>query len=108
MSTPQRGLAILALVAVVSACIPGDATTEGTQVNALYVQFMVAAAVVFGIVYGLLMFAILRFRRRDDGLPDQVRGNRREDPPLEFRVHWHPTSVWGALHTPSAQPGMAK
>ena len=75
-SVPNRLCALLLVVAL-TACIPGDATTEGTRVNALYAQFMLAAAVVFAIVYGLLTYAIVRFRRRDDALPDQVRGNVR-------------------------------
>jgi cytochrome c oxidase subunit 2 len=67
----------VALAVALTGCIPGDATTEGTQVNALYTQFMLAAAVVFALVYGLLAYAVVRFRRRDDALPDQVRGNVR-------------------------------
>ena len=47
MSSLPRPLLVPALALLVAACIPGDATTEATQVNSLYVQFMVAAAAVF-------------------------------------------------------------
>ena len=52
-------------------------TTEGQEINTLYNVFMVAAAVVFGIVSFLIVWSIIRYRRRGDELPKQIHGNNK-------------------------------
>jgi cytochrome c oxidase subunit II len=67
--------AILA-AALVAGCLPGAATAESRDVASLYAGFLLAAAVVAIVVYGLATFAIVRFRGGpDDPLPVQRRGN---------------------------------
>lgn len=53
------------------------ATTQGSQILELWQLFIIAAAIVGGIVYALIFFAIIRYRRRDDELPAQNEGNNR-------------------------------
>lgn len=53
------------------------ASTQGNQILELWQLFVIAAAVVGGIVYALIFFAIIRYRRRDDALPAQTEGNNR-------------------------------
>ena len=68
------GLAIPALL--LGGCLPGAATAESRDVDTLYTGFLLAAAVVGIIVYGLATFAIVRYRGGpDDPLPVQRRGN---------------------------------
>ena len=70
-----RRLLLVGLAFASWGCLPADATSEARAVSGLYAQFLVAAAVVAALVWGLLTFAVVRFRRRDDELPDQVRGH---------------------------------
>jgi cytochrome c oxidase subunit 2 len=75
----RRTIATLALAGVVvAACLPAPATIEARRTAELYSVFVAAAAVVAVVVLGLILFAILRYRRRgDDRLPAQVRGDNR-------------------------------
>ena len=58
--------------------MPGAATAESRDVATLYAGFLVAAAIVAAIVYGLATFAIVRYRGGPaDPLPVQRRGNLR-------------------------------
>ncbi len=78
----------LLLMFVLAGCLPESATVEGELVSWLYGLFMIAAAVVFAIVAGLIGWSILRYRADDAvGLPPQTRANI----PLEV--------VWWALPT---------
>ncbi len=63
-------------MAVLGACgsYPG-ATEQGRSMHHLYNQYFVAATVVFVLVEGAIVFAALRWRRRDDALPPQFHGN---------------------------------
>ncbi|HET9613758.1 MAG TPA: cytochrome c oxidase subunit II [Candidatus Limnocylindrales bacterium] len=68
-------LAALALVAaLVGGCLPAGKTAQSQAVNTLWGQFMIAAAIVGGIVWGLITIAILRYRRRPStaGIPPQI------------------------------------
>ena len=80
MRRSARRAAIVSLVAIplVAGCYPNAVTAEGRAIGDLYSIFMVIAAGVFLLVYGLATFAILRyrvFRRRDTGEPRQIHGN---------------------------------
>ena len=70
---------------IVAGCIPESATTQARGIADLYVIFLAIGAVVMAVVYGPLTWSIIRYRRRDETLPNQVRGNAR----LEF--------IWTAI-----------
>jgi cytochrome c oxidase subunit 2 len=89
---PQRRAAILLLLAVaallVAGCTdfdprtafpPDAASSQGQATRNLYdVVFLIGAAI-FVLVEGLILFAVLRYRRRkgDDELPPQIHGNNK-------------------------------
>ncbi|MGH2512000.1 MAG: cytochrome c oxidase subunit II, partial [Candidatus Limnocylindrales bacterium] len=65
---------ILALV--LAGCLPTGATEQAHAVNDLWIVFVVAAAVVGLLVWGLVTFSILRYRRPKHGsatMPPQIR-----------------------------------
>ena len=76
----SRSLRVVAWSAVALAaagCVPDAATTEGREVQQLYIGVHVLAVLVGAFVAALITISIVRFRRRrdDDSLPDQHRGN---------------------------------
>jgi cytochrome c oxidase subunit II len=74
----RRALPALVLLAlVVAGCMPTPATTQGQDISDLYLVFVAGGIVVAGVVWGLVTFAILRYRRRDDRLPAQTTGSLR-------------------------------
>ena len=89
---PQRRAAFLLLAAValvVTGCVsdfdirsglpPDAATTQGQAVRDLYnIVFLIGVAV-FVFVEGLILYAVIRYRRRkgDDELPPQIHGNNK-------------------------------
>jgi cytochrome c oxidase subunit II len=60
-----------------AACAPASVTEQGRTIHSLYNFFMWAAAVVFLLVSGLVLWSIVRYRRRDDELPKQIHGDNR-------------------------------
>ena len=86
--TRARGrLARLALLLAVAAasvagCMPAGATTQGKDISSLYDVFLVGGIIVAAIVWVLVTWSILRYRRRDDRLPKQTEGN------LKIEVLW--------------------
>ncbi|MFI5254844.1 MAG: cytochrome c oxidase subunit II, partial [Candidatus Limnocylindrales bacterium] len=69
------------VVAGCSADYPGlfprpAVTAQGQQTEALYHIVFTIAALIFVLVEGLIIWAVLRYRRRDDALPKQTHGNR--------------------------------
>ena len=50
-------------------------TEKGRDIHGLYNILFVAAAVVFVLVEGAIVFAVVRYRRRSDMLPPQFHGN---------------------------------
>ena len=74
---PRVG-ALLALVALTAACglVPPDPhTNQAKQVFWLFNAVLVMGGIVFVGVEGFIVYAIVRYRRRDDRLPTQVHGN---------------------------------
>jgi cytochrome c oxidase subunit II len=63
------------LATLVSGCVPQPATKQGQTIADLWVVFGLAATVVGVIVWGLVTWSIVRYRRRSDGLPPQTPGN---------------------------------
>lgn len=72
-----RWFALAALVVVAAGCAPQSVTEEGQAVYGLYNLFLYIAAVVFVLVSGLVIWSVVRYRRRDDELPKQTHGNNR-------------------------------
>jgi cytochrome c oxidase subunit 2 len=54
---------------------PTPETTQAKDVFTLYVVVFIMGAVVFFGVEGAIIYAIIRYRRRDDRLPDQLHGH---------------------------------
>jgi cytochrome c oxidase subunit 2 len=50
-------------------------TEQGRDIYDLYNILLVAATIVFVLVEGAIVFAVIRYRRRDDQLPPQFHGN---------------------------------
>lgn len=70
-----RPAALVLLALALAGCAPASVTSEGDQIHHLYDLFMGIAAVVFGLVTSLVLWSLLRYRRRDDQLPKQTAGN---------------------------------
>jgi cytochrome c oxidase subunit 2 len=80
MSGPlRRRLRIGALAAAASliaaGCMPAGATTQGQEISQVYDVFLVGGIIVAGIVWSLVTWSVLRYRRRDDRLPEQTTGS---------------------------------
>ena len=84
---------------LLAGCAPQGVTEQGRDIQQLYNFFMVAAAVVFVIVAGLMLWSIVRYRRRGDELPPQIHGNNR----LELAWTILPTILVVVLFVATAQ-----
>src|SRR5205809_1146094 len=73
-----RGV-LLAFALMVPGCAQRGASVQGQKVHALYVLIALMAAPVFIAVEGLLIWSLVRFRRRanDTSLPPQTSGSTR-------------------------------
>jgi cytochrome c oxidase subunit II len=95
-----RPLPPLALGALLLAgCAPAGVTEQGRDTEALYNFFLIAAAVVFILVTGLMLWSIVRYRRKGDELPPQIHGSNR----LELAWTILPTILVVALFVATAQ-----
>lgn len=63
---------------------PEAVTEQGQEFTTLWKGFLITAAVVGLIVYGLIIFAALRFRRRKGDDPDGIPSQRQYQVPLEI------------------------
>ena len=72
-----RWLVVTATVLAAAGCTPQSVTEQGQAIYNLYNLFMYIAAVVFVVVSGLVIWSVVRYRRRDDELPTQTHGNNR-------------------------------
>ena len=54
---------------------PSPVTVQGHDTEGIYRFVFTIAAVIFLLVEGLILFAVLRYRRTDDALPAQTHGN---------------------------------
>jgi cytochrome c oxidase subunit 2 len=75
--TAIRVAAILLPALLLTGCLfpPEPMTTEAEEVRTLYLVIFGLGALVFVGVEGFLIYAIFRYRRRDDRLPEQHHGN---------------------------------
>jgi cytochrome c oxidase subunit II len=72
-----RWLVGTAIVLATAGCAPQSVTEQGQAIHNLYNLFLYLAAVVFVIVSGLVIWSVVRYRRRGDELPTQTHGNNR-------------------------------
>jgi cytochrome c oxidase subunit II len=74
-----RGVALaLSGTLLLAGCAGGSftgATQQARPVHHLYMILFVVATVIFVLVEGLILWAVVRYRRRDDALPPQFHGN---------------------------------
>lgn len=70
----MRMWAAVGLVGV-SACAPEGASAQGRDISDLYRLFVYVAIGVGAIVYGLILWSAIRYRRRSDALPKQTGAN---------------------------------
>ena len=89
-----RLLAVALPALLLAGCIfpPEPATTEADEVRTLFLVIFFLGAVVFVGVEGFLLYAVFRYRRRDDRLPVQHHGNtegrdRVDGDPDHHRAH---------------------
>jgi cytochrome c oxidase subunit 2 len=75
----RRRTAAAALLLALAGCgddgpsfgLPEPASSEGEQVRDLWQGFFLAALVVAAVVWGLLVYVLVRYRRRNDDVPRQ-------------------------------------
>jgi cytochrome c oxidase subunit 2 len=67
----------LLLIVLLGGCLipPTPETTQAKDIFSLYTIVFVMGAIVFFAVEGMIVWSIIRYRRRDDRLPDQLHGN---------------------------------
>jgi cytochrome c oxidase subunit II len=75
--TVGRRLALAGLVVLVTGCAPASVTEQGRQTYDAYNLFLWIAAGIFTLVMVLMLWSVVRYRRRSDELPKQVHGNNR-------------------------------
>lgn len=83
-----RAAGLLVLAVTLAACTQAPATVEGGRVQGLYNLFLIAAAVVFVVVAGLIGWNIVRYRSRGDTTL-----------PAQTSTHLGLELVWWALPT---------
>lgn len=103
---PRRALLTLALVALLSACGEAPQTVldpQGPlaqQPDDLFRVVLIIALVVFFIVQGLIIYAVVKFRDKGgDDLPEQVHGNTR----LELVWTLIPALILAGIAVPTVQ-----
>ncbi len=69
------GIVLVAVVALAGCSTLTPVTQEGVEISGLYRVLFVVAAVIFVLVEGAILFAVLRYRRRSDMVPPQFHGN---------------------------------
>lgn len=75
--TLVRAAGVLLALSLLGGCLlpPTPETTQAKDVFTLYVVVFIMGAVVFFGVEGAIVYSIIRYRRRDDRLPDQLHGH---------------------------------
>src|SRR4029450_3511737 len=68
----------LATPLLLAGCAPQSVTEQGAAIGRLYNLFLAVAAVVWVTVTGVMVWSLVRYRRRDgdDRLPKQTHGNK--------------------------------
>jgi cytochrome c oxidase subunit II len=94
--------AVAACVAVAGCSLPGfgapdPKSEQGETVYSLWQGFFLTALAVAGLVWGLLIFVILRYRRRRADDPDAVPSQRAYNVPLEILYSAVPVMIVAVL-----------
>src|SRR5438067_11440029 len=74
---PRLWLWTTACAVLLSGCAQAGATEQGQEIHDLYGIIFVLAAFVFVLVEGLLLWSVIRYRRRDDAPVPQTFGSNR-------------------------------
>ena len=69
------GIVLVAVLVLAGCGSLTPVTEEGAEIRDLYNILFVAAAVIFVLVEAAIVFAVVRYRRRNDMLPPQFHGN---------------------------------
>jgi cytochrome c oxidase subunit II len=72
-----RWLVVAVAALLATGCAPDSVTEQGRSIHDLYLLFLYIAAVVYVVVAALVIWSVVRYRRRDDELPKQTHGNNR-------------------------------
>jgi cytochrome c oxidase subunit II len=75
--------------------IPGGATSQGQEIHHLWQIFLVTALCVGSLVWGLIIWSVLRYRKRDDSPPAQFR----QSTPIELFYTGLPVLIVAVLFT---------
>ncbi|HVL64869.1 MAG TPA: cytochrome c oxidase subunit II [Actinomycetota bacterium] len=77
MNAGCRTAALAPITILAGACAPRPTTAGGREIERLYDIFSVIAAIVFIVTAGLILWSMLRYRRKraDDALPRQTHTN---------------------------------
>src|SRR5205085_12006414 len=73
----RRRLVLVAGALLLAGCelpsfgAPDPASTQGADIHTLWQGFFIAAMAVGGLVLGLIAYVTIRYRRRDDTVPNQ-------------------------------------
>jgi cytochrome c oxidase subunit II len=86
---PGITIAVMVVTVTTTACtssfgMPEGATEQGRDIRDLWVSFVVIAIAVAGLVYGLIAWALVRYRRRRDDDPDALGVQTHANIPLEI------------------------
>jgi cytochrome c oxidase subunit 2 len=77
--SPRRWLTLLLAAPALTGCatlgVPRGATAQGRDIHGLWTPFFWIAVAVAAIVYGLILWSVVRYRRREPGIPPQFRLN---------------------------------
>jgi cytochrome c oxidase subunit II len=95
-------LPAVAAMVVLGACssrwgAPESATDQGDEILGLWRFFVPLALAIGALVWGLIIWSVVRYRRRSDGLPPQIK----EHVPLEVLYTVVPLVIVGVLFTTS-------
>jgi cytochrome c oxidase subunit 2 len=75
-SIATRVAVLVAAALLVGGCAATAGTEQGRDVRSLYDLILIPAGIIFVLVEGLIIWSVIRYRRRDDALPVQTEGNR--------------------------------
>lgn len=80
----SRLMPLLVLATGVGGCslvLPPGPSDDSREISSLYTLFFVVAVAIFLFVEGLIVYSVVRYRRRqgDDQLPPQIHGNNRAE-----------------------------
>jgi cytochrome c oxidase subunit 2 len=102
----RRAAVVVALALVTSACsstfgFPEGGTQQGRDIRELWTVFVLAAIAVAGVVYALIAWSLLRYRRRRGEDPDALGRQFHANVPLEVAYTAIPVAIVVALFSAS-------